>query len=81
MDCDVALQVVAIVPAPQQHERLERTQSEAEVRSESDGYVDVEDSLTHTLDVRFGSDEEGERHPQGKECAGQERQPWNGADG
>jgi hypothetical protein len=60
MDRDVALEVVALVAAPEEQKCLDRAESEAEVRRQCDRDVDVEDPLRDALVGVLGRDDERE---------------------
>ena len=72
MDRDVALEVVPLVAAPEEEERLHRSEAEAEVRGQRDRHVDVEDPLRDPLVRVLGSDDEREHQ---REAHGERSEP------
>src|SRR5262245_37769599 len=68
VDGDVAFEVVPLVATPQEEQRLDRSEPEAEVRRESDRDVDVEDALRDPLIrvLRRDDEREDESEPHGE---------------
>ena len=68
MDRDVALEVVPLLSAPEEPQRLEGPEPEAEVRRQRDRHVDVEDPLRDPLVriLRRHDESEDERETHGE---------------